>query len=516
MNILLLSPNKSLIEEILPNLKRVERDYSSNLVVFPGKRPSHFLRKALAREMKGSFVPPVICSMDEFVDQLCEKKLPGRKLEAIDAVSLLYDIHRKAPNPLGGGSFMTPDSFFPIGLKIYRDIEELLIEDIDYYLIRAIGPYAEESIPEQTIRRLQSLAFFYEEFYKTIADRGFSTRSLRYRAAADMIDDSKAGMFQQIIFAGFFALTHYEKELFRKLSLLDNVLLLFQDGRGQQEKLAGLGVSVAREQSEDNGPELHFYSSPDVHGQVFALRTLLEKKGREDALLLEHAAIVLPSSETLFPLLRHGISELSEESYNISLGYPLKRTPLFAFLNTIMELLVSMDGERLYVPDYLNFVLHPYTKNIYCNGNAEITRILFHALEETLTESRTKRFIRLTEIEEDEKLFQRAVDRIPEDLKGVTSELLAEHLRHIHRNTIEKFLVLKNVADFSVKCTELLTYIFNNSTAKLHPLFYPFSESFIRSLEGISRSLMKDISFSEQVRLFHFFKEIHHDLLYPL
>ena len=90
------------MEAILPHLKGVGRDYSSNLVVFPGKRPSHFLRKSLAKEVRGSFIPPVILSMDEFIDFVYELKEVRRKtkLETIDAIALLYELHRKAAQPL--------------------------------------------------------------------------------------------------------------------------------------------------------------------------------------------------------------------------------------------------------------------------------------------------------------------------------------------------------------------------------------------------------------------------------
>ena len=545
MNVLLVPSGKNLIEEIIPKLMRAERDYSTNLVVFPGKRPSHFLRKALALEIKGSFVPPVVLSIDEFVDRLCEKIVPGRKLESIDAVSLLYDIHRKAVQPLGGGSFMTPDSFFPIGLKIYRDIEELYIEGVDYHLVREIQPYTEEAIPEQSLKRLQSLSFFYEEFYKTVKVTGFSTRSLRYRAAADTVEETGADGFQQMIFAGFFALTRSEIKMFQKLLLRDDTLFIFQDGRGLKEKLAELGIAnttvdfcnkqhVAGMQQNSplekgvqgvvSGPEkaqpplspfikgesnqnISFYSSAETHGQVYALHTLLGTKEEELKPFLDNTAIVLPSPDTLFPLLRQGISMIDENSYNISLGYPLQRTPVFAFLNNIMELITTMDGDRIYLPEYLNFVLHPYTKNIYFNGSAEITRIMFHALEEALAKYRTKTFVSLKEIEEDDRFLQLLMDRIPRGGDMPAKELLREHLRSIHRNTIGKFLSFEDVKDFSLKCTELLTYIFNNSTARLHPLFYPFSESFIRSLEIISCSLMKDIAFSERSSYFTFFRK---------
>jgi len=507
LQVKLISPRKSLIEEIIPNLENVQRDYSTNLIVFPGRRPAHFLRKALAHKVQGSFIPPVIFSMDEFIDHLCEHKLPGRKLEGLDAVALLYDIHRRASNPLGKGSFMTPDSFFPIGLKIYRDLEELCIEGIDHRRVKEIELYTEEVIPEQTFKRLQSLSFFYEEFHKIVGDMGFSTRSLRYCAATELIDDSDIHGFQQVIFAGFFALTRCEKTMFQKLLSRDNTLFIFQDSKGMKEKLGELGVRPAKEQWEHDKPEVHFYSSPDTHGQVYALRSVLESKIKEDGPFFENTAIVLPSPDTLFPLMRQGTNMIDEDNYNISLGYPLQRTPLFAFLNNIMELMSSMDGDRVYLPDYLNFVLHPYTKNIYFNASAEITRIMFHAIEEGLSKYRAKTFVTLREIEEDEKLLELVTDKLPKDEKGFTRESLSEHLRSIHKNTIEKFLSFENVKDFSLKCTELLTYIFNNSTAKLHPLFYPFSESFMRSLELISRSLMKDIVFTEQASYFTFFRK---------
>jgi len=40
-----------------------------------------------------------------------------------------------------------------------------------------------------------------------------------------------------------------------------------------------------------------------------------------------------------------------------------------------MEVVTTMDGDRLYVPYYLEVHLHPYMKNIYSRGG-EMTRIL--------------------------------------------------------------------------------------------------------------------------------------------
>jgi CRISPR/Cas system-associated exonuclease Cas4 (RecB family) len=507
LNTIIIPPGKSLIEEVQAHLRGNERDYSSSLVVFPGKRPSHFLRKALAAKVGTSFIPPRVFSMDEFIDSLFDELSQGKKIETIDAVALLYKIHRTAPRPLGGNGFMTPDSFFPLGLKIYRDLEELTIEGINPRMVKGIEFFIAEGMPEQTIERLQSLSYFYEQFYREIDALGISTRSRRYQTTAEKIDKAGLSKFEQIIFAGFFALTNAEKALFQKLLKYGNTVFVFQDGAGLNEKLKELGITYKIKKSGDAEPEVHFYSSPDTHGQVLALGKILGANMDADNNLDENTVIVLPSSETLFPLLRQGLSAVPEDDYNVSLGYPLHRTPVFGFLNNLMELVNSMDGDRIYIPDYLKLVLHPYTKNIYYRGTSETTRVMFHTIEEELLKHKAKTFTTIEEIESSETLFRDVLRKLPKDETGTREEHLKAHLKAIHNNTIERFLSFKDIRDFAGKCIEVLLFIFNNSTARLHPLFYPFSESFITSLDVLLRSMMKDIAFSERSSYFIFFKK---------
>jgi len=507
MNTLIIPPGKSLIEEVLAHLTGNERDYSSSLVIFPGKRPAHFLRKALAAKVGSGFIPPMIFSMDEFIDSLLDELSPAKKIETIDAVALLYNIHRKAPTPLGGNGFMTPDSFFPLGLKIYRDIEELTIEGINPQMVKGVEFFIAEDMPEQTIERLQSLSYFYEQFYREIDALGFSTRSGRYQIAAEKIDKAGLSKFDRIIFAGFFALTKAEKTLFKKLLTYNNTVFAFQDGTGLNDKLKELGITCKIEENVVTEPEVHFYSSPDTHGQVLALGKILATNLAAGNNLDENSVIVLPSSETLFPLLRQGLAVIPEDDYNVSLGYPLHRTPVFGFLNNLMELVNSMDGDRIYIPDYLKFVLHPYTKNIYYGGKSETTRVMFHTIEEGLLKHKARTFTTIEEIESSETLFRDVLRKLPKDETGIREEHLKAHLKAIHKNTIDRFFSFKNIRDFAGKCIDILLFIFNNSTARLHPLFHPFSESFITSLDVLLRSMMKDIAFSERSSYFIFFKK---------
>jgi ATP-dependent helicase/nuclease subunit B len=508
VNVLLISSSENLVEKVAEHLIGIEKDYSSSFVIFPGKRPSHFLRKVLAEREKSSFIPPVILSMDEFIEHIHGESLGlcGRKLEAIDAISILYGIHAASPEHLGKKNFLTPDTFFPVGMKIYNDLEELYIEGVPPKKVKEIDTIAGENIPEPTAKRLQSLSYFYETFYKKIEEDHFSTRSSRYRAVSEDIDRLNLDRFKKVILAGFFALTESEKKIFRSLMKRENTLFIFQEGDGIKKKLSDLGITPERGFTPTE-PEIHCYKSPDSHGQVLGVSTLLKNRIDKKERIDEKTVIVLPSSETLLPLFHQALSLLDPDNYNVSLGYPLQRTPLFGFFNNLLEVVTTMDGDRLYVPYYLEFILHPYMKNIYFQGRADITRILFHAIEETLTEKRTKKFLSLSELESDEAIIGSIKEKVLGVEPSITLKMMREHLEAIHANTIRKMLSFRDVGDFARKLEEVVEYIYQNSTARLHPLFYPYSESFITHLDILSKSLMKDIQFQEVASYFTLFKK---------
>jgi ATP-dependent helicase/nuclease subunit B len=504
---LIIGQQENLIEKTASLISPQGKDYSRNLVVFPGRRPAHFLRRELAKKGKGSFIPPLILSMDGFVDYVTEAVSPVRSIETIDAIAVLYQIHRDAPKPLGGENFLTLDSFFSLGTKLFADIEELYIEGVPPSMVKEIQPFTDEMIPKHALARLQSLHFFYKTFYERISGLGMATRSMRYRIAAGNFRERGIDRFEKVIFAGFYALTRCEKDLFRLLLPDEKAIFIFQNGPGLGKRLSELGIETGDSEPSRPEPEIHFYSSPDTHGQVFALGSILKEKSEKQGPPGVSTVIVLPSSETLFPLLRQGMSYIDKDDFNISLGYPMHRTPVFGFLNNLMELTGSMEDDRMYIPDYMKFILHPYIKNIYCKGNAEITRIMFHTVEEILQRSRTRMFTTLSEIEGNEKILDGITERLRLEEQGMTRAEIREHVRMVHLNTIEKFLSFRDIGDFAAKCTELLTFVFNNSTARLHPLFYPFSDSFIKALDAVSKCLLKDMSFADRTSYSTFFRK---------
>ncbi len=497
MSASLIPAGASLVEETARLIEEAGGDPADALVVFPGKRPAHFLRQRLARARGAGFAPPRVLSMDELVDDVFEMR-EGRqgvvrpKAEAIDAVALLYDIQLGAAAPVGGTAFMTLDSFFSLGVKIHGDLEELLIERVRPADVAGVQPLVEEEVPARARERLRTLALFYEEFYRAVDRHGLSTRSSRYVAVADELAPEDLPGAGPVIFAGFYTLTRAERALFQRIRDWPRVSLLFQDGPGIAARIKGLmpGAPGNAAWRPPSRPRLSFSGSPDTHGQVFALNAAL---GAVD----DSTLVVLPTPDTLFPLLRHCLSRVDPEDYNVSLPFPLQRTPLFGFLNNLMELVGSMDGERVYLPAYVSFVLHPYVKNVRLGASAEATRVLFHALEERLAQSRTRRFATLEEIEGDEGLFAEAADRIAEEGSNEKAAELRTHLRDIHERTLGRFRSFRSVREFAERCIELISWVHDESTARDHPYFTPFSESFVQSLDEISRSLMAEKSFND-------------------
>jgi len=429
---------------------------------------------------------------------------------------------------LGGSAFLQFDQFFPLGLKIYRDLEELKQAQVKPEELRQADSLVQFNLPAETGRRLQGLSFFYENFYGEIEKAGFSTPAFRLNF---ILNNFSPDIFneERIILAGFFSLTRSEAELLKKMLSLPQtqLYLIAAKGLAHLEKLLGLSFdaeTIYRHQdlnSEKEGlnpeekprrAELKFCLAPDSHGQIFALNQEIEAKLRNPEGLNERQVIVLPAVETLFPLYHQTLSSLPSEKFNISLGYPLTRTPLYSFFDSLFNLIQTKDeADRFYTPDYLRFVLHPYTKNIYFPGphrRADFTRILFHLVEETLTNLRGKLFWSLEEIEGNPQIANSLKRYAFSNPDAPEPDLFLLQLRQIHKKTILPFLEIENLGELAKKLIALTEYIGNESTASLHAFFEPYAEAFLHQFEALEKSLINRFRFEHLFSYFQFFRQM--------
>ncbi len=534
--ITILAPHEELVGELISRCVSDGADYSKNTIIFPGKRPAHVLRKTLADRLKTSFIPPRIFSIDEWIESLYRDSLGlhKKKLGIADALSVLFDIHSKAKEKIGDSNYASLDAFIPVGIKLFGELEEVAIAYLSTkHISNVVG-----AIP---FPKFHALAEYYEKFYSTVEKEGLVTRSMMYRTVAERIKEIDLSSTGQLFLAGFFAFTKAEKRIIEDLRELDNVQLVFQNGAGLREKLADIDIHfkegeyegkssltskvVQNERDGDSSqaqndtprgegeyegiptPMVHFIAAPDLHGQVFSLAAKIKERIEKNDAMNHRVAMALPTSDAVFPLYHHVLSLIPNEEYNIALGYPITRTPAYGFLVNLMDLVGSEVEGTYSSSEYMKFLLHPYAKNIKMGTRSDITRIVVHTIEEYIAERGIMR-VRLDSIVSDDALFERMKKIVSRVDEHITIEKLREHVTAIHAKTIIRFTGFTSVRDCAEKASEILEYIFENSTARLHPYFRPYVERLIDALESTSQSLLAGKYFTEPAGYFSFLRHL--------
>jgi len=123
---------------------------------------------------------------------------------------------------------------------------------------------------------------------------------------------------------------------------------------------------------------IRYFSGFDLHSQLAVLRDELdtpvcepkpvqgnvapeENSARYDSLAADHQAdtlVALPDSGLLMPVLHH----LPHTDINISMGYPLARSPVFRLVDTLARLQEGRKNSDYYWRDLVDLIRHPYLK----------------------------------------------------------------------------------------------------------------------------------------------------------
>lgn len=507
MKIDIIGAKESLVDRV-GEILLGSKSLADNLVVFPGKRPAHFLRKYIAGKKGAASAAPRITSMDGFMDLAAgELGLTAPSASPLDLADVLYGRLRKelccviARDP----ETLALDSFLPWAFKLIGDFEELKIElktqkDLSGY--DSILPADLRSA--SFIKKLESFSRLYGEFYAACEKENLLTRSMKYAEVAGGIDRFARERYENIIFAGFFALTSAEKTVLKRLAG-QGARMVLEAGPGLEEQFAFLGKLPAAAAGRQPQAALHFYKAGDTHGEIFKLARELKAPAPGDV-------IVLPEAGTLFPLLEHVLPKVQD--YNISMGYPLVSTPVYALIDALAGLLDKKGEAGYFAPDYLKFVFHPYVKNIYLEKSAEPGRVIFQTIEERLS-SKVNKYVRLDELEADGDMLEEAAARLKAYGRGLDAAAVRAHISLIHKTLILPFEQIKDIGDFASKLLAFISYISAHSTAPLHPYWAPFVERAIEHIIELRNSRLAAERFDAPGGYFKFFRTFIRGADYP-
>ncbi|MCK4936939.1 MAG: hypothetical protein KAR84_08810, partial [Elusimicrobiales bacterium] len=323
--------------------------------------------------------------------------------------------------------------------------------------------------------------------------------------------------YENIIFAGFFALTASEKAILKYLCKENNISVILESGPGLIDQFSFLPEMKILKEHEIKIKtkalsNVSFYKASDIHGEIFKLSEVLKsrKKSKEKS----SDIIVLPSPESLFPLIQNVLTDMQD--YNISMGYPVTSTPVYALIDSLADLLDKRTDGKYFAPNYLKFVFHPYIKNIYFNKkSAETSRIIFQSIEEVLSASMNK-YIELSDIEKDEEIIQKSVKKLKRyGDKKISPAAVKKHIAFIHETVIKPFEDLKDIQDFGAKLLDFISFLSENSTANLHSYWAPFVQVAIESIIEFKNSALNDRQFISTAAYFKFFENFINNINYP-
>jgi CRISPR/Cas system-associated exonuclease Cas4 (RecB family) len=483
---------ENLIEELSKELLAEMKGYdlSHLTVVFPGKRPYYYLISSLSKKCRGTIFPPLIISMDEFVSKLLSwNGIEVSSLNDLDAVYLLFQIlrnkklHLDLPHPYRD-SFNKFEDFLFWGFELLRAMEEMdeaLVDEKRITELKKSLSVGTDFSPPLPLEKIAEVALsLFPLLHEEMERRGIWTRGYRYRRASSLPVSRilKDKNIEKIFFAGFFLFTRSEMEIIKRAGEEVDVYLLFHISERKkwkefEEMLEKLKLDeVVELNSGESVPlekKLSFHPASSLHFELLSLSQVLKDEKEWDDL-----AIVLPRSETLIPLLSDVISRFDVE-FNVSMGYPVTRSPLFSLMESILTLQETKEKDLYYIHSYLSIIKHPYIRNIR-KENGNVMGPLFRGIERKLTDEGLI-FFSLGEVEE---MFD------SEDRK---------ELSNFHELFIKNFEKVKTFENLSTAFERVLEFLVRRSDFPSHPLSSEILEGVMRFLKDIKNSLVKDEEF---------------------
>lgn len=414
---------------------KIGNDLSRVAIVFPNKRASLFFNEHLASQSDHPIWSPAYVSISELFQQLSDQKLG----DPIRLVCELYKIFReetKSEESLDDfyfwgelliSDFDDVDKNLVDADKLFTNLQDLknIMDDFDFLdkeqedairqFFQNFSIEKHTKLKEKFISLWDKLGDIYRSYRSQLASLGIAYEGMLYRNVIEALD-TNALRYDKYVFVGFNVLNKVETRFFSLLQEAGKALFywdydLFYTRLPQQRHEAGEFILRNLEKFPNELPEtvfdclrhpkkVRFISSPTENAQARYLPewvrdTLLNKDLQEKPCEEKENAVVLCNESLLLPVLHSIPSEV--KNVNITMGFPLAQTPVYSFINAVVELQTtgyhSETGRYSY--DTVQAVLkHPYTRQISLKAEP---------LERELT--KTNRFYPLpTELKQDDFL----------------------------------------------------------------------------------------------------------------
>ncbi len=373
--------DKPFLPEVIKYICDVSHnDLSRVSIIMPHSRPRRYLNDLLYAKLPRPCFLPNMLTVTEMVQlfQNVQESLVDRhnlrEATELDAVYLLFkSISKMQHDNATFNAFSRLDfaQFLPWGLRLFTLFEECMQQLAPIQNIA----HTEEEVSPLAAELLGALGDIFAYYLATLEQEGFTTKALSSMRTVQALQEnpllipdllqSKSERNQHVFLIGFNVLTECDEQLLKALwqdgahvciysdpTLVsaeknDNAHFSCQDHALWLRRWNAQCVLAA--QPSGNAAQLHFVAAYDVHSQLLALQGNLQEKHRPSAnnaqdneyMETPSSAVVLTSPDLLIPTLHHLPPNVD---FNVSMGYPLEKSSLFAFIDILLRL---QEGVRL-------------------------------------------------------------------------------------------------------------------------------------------------------------------------
>ena len=373
---------------------KIGNDLSRTVLVFPNKRANLFFNEYLAEESDQPIWSPAAMSISDLLQKLSVQKAG----DPIRLVCELYKVFKEET-----GSRETLDDFYFWGEllisdfddvdknmvdadKLFSNLQDLknLMDDyefLDEEQEEAIRQFFQNfsierrtELKEKFISLWDKLGIIYHRYRENLAELGIAYEGMLYRNVIEQLDTDRL-KYDKYVFVGFNVLNKVEKEFFQKLQRAGKAMFywdydLFYTQRISKHE-AGEFIKRNLIDFPNELPESYFdifrkpkkiryISASTENAQARFLFSQTAQMGSE-----KENAIVLCNEALLLPVL-HSIPQ-DVQNVNITMGFPLAQTPVYSFINAVMELQTNgyrPDTGRFTYEAVSKILKHPYTRQL--------------------------------------------------------------------------------------------------------------------------------------------------------
>jgi len=366
-------------------------NFSLICLVFPSRRAGLFFKQYVSRIIDKPIWLPDIYALEDFVVYKSGLKLS----DPLDLIARLYKVYKSLEKDKAQpfsefiswgnmllGDFDEIDQYIADGEKVFQYLDE----------IKAMKHWNPDGKPltsfeQDYLRFYNSLAPCYTLFREELLKNGDGYFGLAFDVLLQDIQNKSFSEWDSIVFAGFNALTAAEENLLKHLVDAGKAEIYWdaddyyltdphqEAGRFLREYISKNTFGPLNWIGNSLSKEVKAISVIGVPGNVGQtklagelIQELIRKKGTSDGI-----ALVLVDEGLLLPVLNSIPSETGD--FNVTMGFPLKQTPVFSLINIILSLFAnaqhfaqpvpdSLPGsypiQRFYYKDIQRFLSHPF------------------------------------------------------------------------------------------------------------------------------------------------------------